>query len=48
MTEFAPGDFIEPAPNEEIEALGAAFFTAGEHGAIEEELDDDPIEPMDI
>jgi hypothetical protein len=48
MTEFAPDEFLELFPSEQVEALGAAFFAAGEEGAIDDEFDEDPIEPMDI
>ena len=48
MTEFAQDEFMELVPNEQVEALGAAFFAAGEEGAIDDEFDEDPIEPMDI
>ena len=49
MTEFAPEDFFGVEGREEIEQLSDAFLAAGaDLEMIEEELDDDPIEPMDI
>ncbi len=48
MDEFAPeGSLLNPE-DERIDALSDAFLVAGDPEAIEEELDDDPIEPMDV
>jgi hypothetical protein len=49
MDEFPPEDLMEPIPGGEIDTLSDAFLAAGaDAGALDEEFDDDPIEPMDI
>jgi len=49
MTEFAPEDFVDTPEGERIDALSDAFLAAGaDPEALNEELDDDPVEPMDV
>lgn len=47
MNEFAPEEMLTPE-DERINALSEAFLAAGDPDVIDEELDDDPIEPMDV
>lgn len=49
MTEFAPEDPMNTPEGERIDVLSDAFLAAGEDGAVlDEELDDDPVEPLDV
>ncbi len=48
VTEFAPGEFVENAEDGRVEALSDAFLVTEDPENIEEELDEDPIEPMDV
>lgn len=49
MDEFSPEEGGVGPEDERIEALSDAFLAVGaDPEAIEEELDEDPIEPMDV
>jgi len=48
MSEFAPEESLTSPEDERVDAISDAFLVAGDPEAIEEELDDNPIEPMDV
>lgn len=48
MNEFAPEDFSETQEGEQIDAISEAFLAVGDPNVLDEELDEDPIEPMDV
>lgn len=49
MTEFDPEEFLDIPEGGRIDALSDAFLAAGADGdALSEEIDYEPIEPMDV
>lgn len=49
MDEFAPEDSLVGPEDERIDALSDAFLAAGgDPDALEEGMEDEPIEPMDV
>jgi len=48
MDEFIPEDLSNISESEQVDALSNAFFAAGLPAALEDELDDEPVEPLDV